>query len=689
MIKAIVTGASGHLGFNVAKLLLAKNYEVHLLVRSINVNVIELQKNGAMVHQCDLFDADSYKSVLRDADVLFHLAAENTTSMANAERVLANTVELAKAVLNAALTAGVKTIIYTSSVVVLGRSKNPALLIDENDVNISPESPYVSGKIQAEQFVESLLKGNNVDIRRVYPAWVVGQGDPKLTPPHKVIKEFLEKGQIVFFEGGISIANVLDIANGHVNAFELGQPNEKYILGGENITFKRFYELLSKYSHQHAPKIKAPKWIILTGAYVLTKILKLFGKESPISPEYVDTVIGNFSWYDSTKAQSKIDYRITPIGNTLEEAVNDAYRRIAGVYLLGKQTKLHDDDVNTQDTKPVAEAVASNETLLITGVPGWLGNRMVDILINGDRFGDFRSDRKVRLLVESRFKNRLQLPSNFEIVYGDITNKKDVLQALEGVSSIFHLAGAIYPKHVDVLYKVNEQGTKNLVDACIEKKIRRIIFMGTDSICGHGTGKQPVFWENQMAAPYKNYGRSKYLAEKYILDKTAEGKIDGTSLRGFWFFGPFAPARQLTFVNMFKWPRQLVFGDGENFRSISHIDNVISAFFKAEKNTATFGKWYWIGNDTPHISVDQIYASIAKAFHVKYKPLYVPKIFCRCLELMDTVLGKFNYINSTIQAAGKFDYHICGTIENAKKDFGYDPKITLEDAAKELKEMFE
>jgi nucleoside-diphosphate-sugar epimerase len=55
--------------------------------------------------------------------------------------------------------------------------------------------------------------------------------------------------------------------------------------------------------------------------------------------------------------------------------------------------------------------------------------------------------------------------------------------------------------------------------------------------------------------------------------------------------------------------------------------------------------------------------------------------------LLDTILGKFNYIHPTIQAAGKFDYDIAGDIDKAKRDFGYAPKVTLEDAAKELQEM--
>src|SRR4051812_10360414 len=113
MPKAIVTGAAGHIGYNVAKVLLSKNYNVHLLVRSINVNIIELQDMGAVVHPCNLFNVDSYAAIIKDADVLFHLAAENTTSMSNASRVLENTDKLTQVVLNACVDYGVKTVIYT------------------------------------------------------------------------------------------------------------------------------------------------------------------------------------------------------------------------------------------------------------------------------------------------------------------------------------------------------------------------------------------------------------------------------------------------------------------------------------------------------------------------------------------------------------------------------------------------
>ncbi len=703
MKKAIVTGAAGHIGYNVTKVLLAKNYDVHLLVRSINTNIVELQDAGAKVYPCNLFEVDSYAPIIKDADVLFHLAAENTTSMSNASRVLENTDKLTQVILNACHEKQVNTVIYTSSVVVIGRSPNPDKPLTEKDVNPFAESPYVLGKMQAEKFVEQFIKEKNADIRRVYPSWAVGSGDTKLTPPHKVIKEFLEDGAPVYFDGGVSIAAVEEIANGHVAAYEKGKFGETYILSGENVTFKEFYKILCANSKQKMPMLKMPKFAILIASWIFTKLFKLIGKEFPISPEYAQSVVGNYSWYDCSKAKNELGYQTQPVEEILKNAVIDANRKILGVHLLGKKTHLtnphpeqttrHSDDRSNLlnetngNTEQISRFTQNDEMLLITGVPGWLGNRMIDILINGDRFGNHQSNRKVRVLLEPRFKGLLNLPANYEIVYADITNKEQVNEAVKNVTSVFHLAGAIYPKNIDVLYKVNEEGTKNLVDACIENNIRRFVFMSTDSICGNGTKEKPVFDENTEASPYKNYGKSKYLAEKYILDKTKEGKIDGTSLRGFWFFGPFAPARQLTFVNMFYWPRQIIFGNGRNQRSISHTDNIIEAFFLIENNPVTYGNWYWIGNDQPHPTVDDIYISIAKALNVKYKPLYIPKFICRGFELLDSILGKFNYLHPTIHAAGKFDYDIAGNIDKAKRDFGYEPKVTLEDAAKELKGM--
>jgi dihydroflavonol-4-reductase len=670
--RIVLTGASGHIGSHVAEVLLQKGFSPVLITRKKNQNILRLEAKGAGVVIANLSDPSEYAEHLRNTDVLFHIASENTTDTSDPQRIVNNTFGLSKTVLDAALNAGIKTIVYTSSVVVLGRSKDASVLITENDRVQFPESPYVKGKLLAEEYCDLLIKEKKADIRRIYPSWVIGPGDAGLTPPHKIIKNYLEKGQSFSFKGGISIASAEDVALAHVNAWLLGKRDEKYITSGDNLTFPEFYSLLAEFSGKKAPLFPVPKWILWC-ASLAAKIL--LGKRSPASPSYIRAVVGNYSWYDSSKAKKELGYSSASAQEILKKAVLEAKQRALGI----------------RDLKPGNNGIAKtafpdSDILLITGFPGWLGNRMLDIFMNGDRYGDLAVDRKIRLLVQPAFKGLIDLPSKFEIVYGDITDRKSLDAALKNVSTVFHLAGVIYPKKISSYYKVNELGTKNLVDSCIAQGIRRILFMSTDSVCGFSRGKK-FFSSNEPPRPYKNYGRSKYLAEKYILDKTAEGLIDGSSLRGFWFFGPFMPERNMSFFRMFHWKRQIVFGNGKNNRSISHVDNIVQAFSKAEKRKETIGKWYWIGNKTENYSVDRIYREVAEGLGRPYSPFYIPPFICELFSIFDTIISWTGRINATIHAAGKFHKNIAGDVTEAEKDFGYDPKVGFTEIKKELKDL--
>ncbi|MCX6180925.1 MAG: NAD-dependent epimerase/dehydratase family protein [Bacteroidetes bacterium] len=655
--RVLVTGASGHIGYHVALQLIEAEHDVLLLIRNENQNVVHLKEKGGKVHVANLFDVSSYNEVLQGVDVLFHIASENTTDVSDEQRVIQNTFELSKKVIDAAIEAKVKTIIYTSSVVVLGRSSNPEILINENDKASFLESPYVKGKFLTEEYCDKIILEKSVDLRRIYPSWVVGKNDLKLTPPHKFIKDYIQKGQAFYFKGGISVAAVQEVAKAHINAWEKGNANEKYIAGGNNISFKDFYTALAKHSGHKAPSVFLPKWFIYL-ASIAAKII--LGKKSPVDPKYVQSVI--------------LGYTIPSIDAILSEAVFDARKKIAGMDQL--------KDKKNADLQNII--YAEDDVLLITGFPGWLGNRMVDVFMNGDTLGNYSLSRKIRLLVQPKFKNFIDLPSNFEVVYGDITDRESLRNALKDVKCVYHLAGVIYPKDIKAFDVINYQGTKNLVDVCIEQGVRRILFMGTDSICGYGRDSK-IFPEDAQPTPYKNYGKSKHMAEQYILDKTKEGLIDGTSLRGFWFFGPFMPERNLGFFKMFRWKRQIVFGNGKNLRSISHVDNTIQAFIKAEKTPATYGKWYWIGDKKADYTVDEIYTNIANALGVQYKPLYIPRWMCEMFSVLDNFIGLFGKLNATVHAAGKFHKNIAGEITAAERDFNYKPAIGFEEIKKEIK----
>ncbi len=670
--RTVVTGASGHIGYHVAKGLCDRGFQPQLLVRRSNANVQDLVQRGAIAHIVDLQQPETYGSLLAEADCLFHLAAENTTRLERAQQVRESTVGLTATVLQTAVAQGVKTMVYTSSVVVLGRSRDPGHLLAEGDRTTVCESPYVQGKVAAEAFCEQLIRQHNVDLRRVYPSWVVGPADLRGTPPHQVIQKFLAQGQKFYFRGGISIAAVEAVAEGHINAWLKGQPQATYVLGGENITFRQFFSLLATLTQQSSPKIFLPKPSIVVASQILKWLLAPLGKAPPLEPAYARTVVGQYSWYDSSKAIAQLGYAIPPAAETLQTAVTGERRRRVGTYTLGRSQRLSE--------APDAQL----PPLLITGVPGWLGNRFVDILLNGDRQGQIPPRRSVRLLVEPRNADLLDLPAPFEIYPADIRDPAAVGAALEGIGTVFHLAGAIYPPRIQTLYQVNEEGTRNLVDRCIEQGVRRILYMGTDSICGRGTVQQRLFTAATPDNPYRHYGQSKWRAERYILEKTAVGAIDGTSLRGFWFFGPYAPPRQQDFLDMMGWSRQLVFGNGKNYRSISLVDNTIAAFLQAETEPATYGKWYWIGDAKPDYTVDEIYQTLCDGLGHTYRPLYIPSPVCGLMRGIDAVMGKFGRLHPTIHGIGKFDFDIAGDVSAAQRDFGYAPVTSLAEYARDL-----
>jgi nucleoside-diphosphate-sugar epimerase len=431
-------------------------------------------------------------------------------------------------------------------------------------------------------------------------------------------------------------------------------------LGGDNITFRRLYELLAELSDRGAPRFDLPKWALVAAAATAEQVLRPFGAEFPLSAAYARGVIGRYGYYDSSRAIGELGYTIPPACESLLHAVRGERKRLAGAYALGFPQALPSPRHGSRTELP---------TLLITGATGWLGSRFIHALAG--------TDRRVRLLVEPRLADLIELPEPFEVIAGDICDREAVSRALEGVHTVFHLAGAIYPSRIRTLYRVNTEGMVNLVDQCITMGVRRILSMGTDSISGHGTTERRVFDEHTPNRPYRHYGRSKWLAERYLLEKTREGLIDGTSLRGFWFFGPGAPPRQQKFLEMLRWRRQIVFGDGSNFRSISHVDNVVAAFLAAEGATASYGKWYWIADPVADYTVAEIYSRLCAAIGSEFRPIRIPEVVSAFLRLVDTLLARFGRLHGDIHAAGKAAFDIAGEIDAAQREFGFAPALSL------------
>ena len=299
---------------------------------------------------------------------------------------------------------------------------------------------------------------------------------------------------------------------------------------------------------------------------------KLLGKFSPIDYKYAKAIVGTYSWYDSSQSCRELGYKI----QSIEDTFNDIEKYI-------KQTDLKLEIFNYK--KFTNKNLNLKKIRYITGFPGWLANRAIEKIIDNieNQKNNFAFD-KIILLVQKKYIQYLpNLPNYFEIKVGDLCDLESLRNSLNNVSCVWHLAGTIYPKNPEIHYKVNFEGTKNLTIACIEKDIKRFLYMSTDSVCGTKNNKNSFFNEVQKYKPYKDYGKSKYYAEKLLFDLNKKGLLNVTVFRGFWFFGPNMPERNKKFMKSFLWPYQIVFGNGQNFRSITHLDDLIQAFMMASE----------------------------------------------------------------------------------------------------------
>ena len=176
-MKILITGATGKVGSRLVPRMLAKGYEVRILVRDA-AKASALAELGASVIEGDLYTPDTLPAAVEGADAVKHLAALFRT-FTDTEGIVktnhAGTVALA----NAAMAAGVKRFVFVSTGNVYGSGyRHPAR--EDDPVDINDPRPYSSSKIAAEQELLSLHKNKGFDVRVLRLGFVYGEKDPHI-----------------------------------------------------------------------------------------------------------------------------------------------------------------------------------------------------------------------------------------------------------------------------------------------------------------------------------------------------------------------------------------------------------------------------------------------------------------------------------------------------------------------------
>jgi dihydroflavonol-4-reductase len=320
-MKTLITGANGFVGSAVLRHLLEDGHEVRALVRP-GSNRTNLENLPVEIVDGDLIDSSSLKKAVSCCDYLFHVAADYRLWIPDPDLMYQTNVAGKRHLMQHAAEAGVKKIVYTSSVATLGINPDRSPANETTSVSLANMiGHYKRSKYLAEEEVHKLVATHKLPATIVNPSTPIGPRDIKPTPTGRIIVDCLSGRIPAYVDTGLNIAHVDDVARGHLLALEKGEIGERYILGGEDMSLKSILELICEIGHRKPPRISIPHNLILP----IAKLIEIWAGFTGLEP--LTTVDGirmakKHMFFSSAKAVEKLGYESRPAREAIEDAIN-------------------------------------------------------------------------------------------------------------------------------------------------------------------------------------------------------------------------------------------------------------------------------------------------------------------------------------------------------------------------------
>ena len=313
--KVVVTGATGFVGSHVVRALVGRGRTVRVLVRPSS-SLKNLEGLHVEIVVGDITDLSSLAAAFQGCGELYHVAADYRLWAADSSEIYRVNVQGTRSVMEAAARSGIRRIVYTSTVGVLGHSGNGTPATEETPVTLDEMvGHYKRSKFLAEAEVRAAAH-RGVPVVIVNPSTPVGSHDLKPTPTGQMIVDFLNGRMPAYIETGLNLVDVKDVAEGHLLAMEKGKIGERYILGARNCTLKEILEILGKVSGLPVPTVRIPYPVAL-GLSGVSTCVSFFTKRSPRIPMEGVRMARHRMFFDSSKAVRELGFPQHPI----EEAV--------------------------------------------------------------------------------------------------------------------------------------------------------------------------------------------------------------------------------------------------------------------------------------------------------------------------------------------------------------------------------
>jgi dihydroflavonol-4-reductase len=323
MAKALVTGASGFIGSRLVRNLVERGDEVKCFIRP-TASRSALKGLPVEIVEGDITIEHTVYRALAGCDRVYHVAAAYKMWDADPAKILEPAVAGTRVVLNAIRARGsqIRKTVVTSSIAAVGTNPQPEPMDEGWTFNLADSEVYIIAKRRAEELALSMVDETPLVV--VNPCGVFGPGDARPTPSGTLVVKYLNwRGPIPFpaSAGGISIVDVDDVCQGHIGAMERGRIGERYLLGGDNLTFTQIVETMSSITGLAGPGKPVSKGLAELVGRGMEFFARITGDEPEVTYKMSRDFFDTFMWASSKKAESELGYKHRPARKTLARAI--------------------------------------------------------------------------------------------------------------------------------------------------------------------------------------------------------------------------------------------------------------------------------------------------------------------------------------------------------------------------------